>query len=69
MAKAKDVLKEKISITFRSDREYKNAFDAVEEAMDHFDNGTWQMNALRKLVGRLANAWNARIDRTEAASK
>jgi hypothetical protein len=56
----------KVSITF-SDREWTEMQEAVEGAMDRFDNGTWQMNGLRKLNSKMVNAWNAPVEVIKAA--
>jgi len=49
-------MKKKISATFRSKAEAVRIFNAAENAMDYFDNGTEAMNSLRRLVNLLATA-------------
>ena len=68
MATKKTKKPENVSISF-SDREWTDMQEAVENAMDYFDNGTWQMNALRKLNNKFINAWNARATKLKALDR
>jgi hypothetical protein len=59
----------KVTITLKSHAEAVRLFEAAENAMDMFDNGTSTKNGLRRLVELLCDAANESLPQATSAAR